>query len=79
MSNCKECHFAVWRKTKTGKLHPSGEGKCTCKPWEKWQIPVAYYYIHSRKIIPPEGGYINRRTPHEGKCPFFQHIKPDAS
>lgn len=28
MKTCKGCKYADWRKTKAGKLHPTGDGKC---------------------------------------------------
>ncbi len=29
MKNCKGCAWAEWRRTANGRLHPSGDGKCT--------------------------------------------------
>jgi transcriptional regulator NrdR family protein len=31
MKNCTECVHANWLRTKSGRLHPSGEGKCGTK------------------------------------------------
>ena len=31
MKNCNGCRYAEWEKTKAGRLHPSGDEKCTYK------------------------------------------------
>ena len=31
MKTCKGCKYAEWVRTANGRLHPSGDGKCTFK------------------------------------------------
>lgn len=67
---CTGCAFAKWQLTKAGKLHPSGDGRCT---WfdanlSDQQVPPVFYYLSCppgrRQHIPePCGGFINRREP----------------
>jgi hypothetical protein len=60
---CTTCRFASWDKTASGRLHPSGDGRCT---WEvpSINLPIAFYFVGSvdRHNIPqPSGGSINRK------------------
>lgn len=64
---CVDCKLAHWEKTKTGRLHPSGDGKC------QWtmpavRLPVSMWLSHSNK---PSGGHINRRDDWK-QCPQYQ-------
>lgn len=68
MKSCLECSYAEWDRTKAGKLHPSGEGKCTWE-YKEPQIPEAFYWVS--KCF-PYGGRINRRTPLKKHCKFYQ-------
>jgi hypothetical protein len=62
--DCTTCQLADWRRTKAGRLHPSGEGSCSWKGWKEWKFPKAFYLVGSvGHDLRPSGGYINRRTP----------------
>ncbi len=64
MNNCLNCGYANWERTKSGSLHPSGNGKCV---WEMpvIDIPVSFYYIghvvRQTVVAPDGGGFINRK------------------
>lgn len=71
--DCTTCGLAVWKKTKAGKLHPSGDGRCG------WKMPVivlpaSFYYSgfsdRRREVVPPDGGYIERHSPYTD-CPTW--------
>ena len=69
MKNCMGCKFAEWKKTDAGKLHPSGDGKCTYD-FNTPALPACMYWVGT--ITPsPEGGHINRRTEHKNHCPYY--------
>jgi len=74
MKNCTRCKYAEWKKTASGKLHPSGEGRCNY-PWKMPKLPQAFYWIFHGDPI-PSGGYINRRKDFEEHCPYYQEAKP---
>lgn len=70
---CLTCARAEWRRTKVGRLHPDGTGKCGWK-FEPTPIPKAFYYPWQRDLwiaLPPSGGYITRSKVHYD-CPFFE-------
>ena len=58
MKTCTECKHAEWQRTKNGRLHPSGDGKCAY-PWQFPALPGAFYFI---RPVSPSGGFINRRV-----------------
>lgn len=68
---CLNCALAKWDRTATGRLHPSGNGRCL---WvmDKIAIPRAFYWLSSSQdYFPwPSGGWINRRKPHTD-CPLW--------
>ena len=60
---CTTCRFAEWQTTASGRLHPSGDGRCK---WElpRVNLPVAFYFFGTpdKHSLPrPSGGYINRK------------------
>lgn len=73
---CLDCKFADWMRTKSGRLHPSGEGECT---WEfrASVLAAAYQWSSTPKLT---GGTIWRHEglPGDGRCPQFQRGGPDA-
>jgi len=74
MPDCKTCAYAEWKRTKDGRLHPSGDGKCTWDEWKKWALPKAFYSLWNGgiKVFPGLiGGYISRKNPHTN-CPCYQ-------
>ena len=69
MKNCEGCKWAEWSKTKAGKLHPSGVGKCTF-PYSLPELPASMYWLGDSEPV-PYGGRINRRKPHEAHCVYY--------
>ena len=72
MKSCTECAHAEWFRTKSGSLHPSGEGKCG-KRIELPQLPPAFYWS-TQPYLPLLicGGHINRRKELQDHCPYWQ-------
>jgi len=72
--DCTNCALAKWQRTKTGRLHPSGDGQCQWRMPEVI-IPRAFYYhtwSHAERDVPaPSGGYIDRRKAHTN-CPTWK-------
>lgn len=69
MKTCTGCTWAVWKRTESGRLHPSGEGRCTA-PIKIPLLPAAFYWI-----TPPNpcGGFIRRRnTEFKDHCPYYK-------
>lgn len=60
--NCMTCKFAVWSKTKNGRLHPDGDGRCTWKV-PVFAVPIAFWFSFNRtgELPQPSGGFISRR------------------
>lgn len=68
--NCIDCKYALWAKTTNGRLHPSGDGKCTWK-MPTIILPISFYYPVGRNEIPqPLGGYIDRKKLRD--CPAWE-------
>ena len=67
MKNCTKCKYAEWEKTKTGRLHPSGEGKCTY-PYFFGKLPASMCWINCHV----SGGNINRRIDLEEDCVYYE-------
>lgn len=76
MKTCNGCKWAEWQKTASGKLHPSGEGRCTFVI-KMPVLPMAFYYAgetNKREVPRPYGGEINRRRELRDHCPCFQKL-----
>lgn len=70
--NCLTCKYADWLRTRYGKLHPSGNGRCGWKA-QDISLPIAFYYVGRRdmhKIPTPDGGHINRKRLEH--CPAYE-------
>lgn len=73
MKICLHCKHAKWNKTATGRLHPSGDGRCIY-PWKMPQIPACMYWIG---VSPsPTGGYITRKSDRKDHCVYFAREEP---
>lgn len=71
MKNCMNCKYAEWSKTATGKLHPSGDGRCKY-PYKVPDLPLSMYWVGNAPT--PNGGAINRKQELSGHCAYFlQH------
>jgi len=68
MKNCTNCKHADWNKTASGRLHPSGDGRCAY-PYKMPELPASMYWI--RKAPAPHGGHINRRDDLKDHCAYF--------
>ena len=44
MKNCMGCKYAEWDKTKSGRLHPNGEGKCLFE-FKIPTLPACKYFV----------------------------------
>lgn len=64
---CVDCKFANWQRTSSGRLHPSGDGRCEWKV-PAIHLPVSMYFFGS---FTPSGGHINRRDEWR-QCPQYQ-------
>lgn len=64
-NTCLNCTYAKWKRTTSGRLHPSQQGQCTYPV--KIVIPKAYYFTGS---LAPSGGYISGEHP-STDCPTF--------
>lgn len=67
MKSCLHCKYAEWDKTTSGRLHPSGDGKCTFA-YKAPPLPQSMYFITEPK---PYGGHINRRTELNDHCAYY--------
>jgi hypothetical protein len=73
MKNCTHCEHANWKRTKTGALHPSGDGHCGFEV--KLPVLPAAKYWSLRGFV--AGGLINRRTELQQHCAHYKR-KNDA-
>jgi hypothetical protein len=67
MKNCTDCKWAQWRRTKAGKLHPSGDGSCAY-PFKMPPLPQSMYWLSTPK---PCGGGINRKQELNDHCAYY--------
>lgn len=68
--DCTTCAYANWRRTEAGRLHPSGDGRCSWT-FPEIALPKAFYWTGFGMTAPrPSGGHINRKQPHPD-CPQF--------
>lgn len=69
MKSCRNCEHAEWKRTASGKLHPSGSGKCL-KHIRAPVLPAAYGWIGGPPLL--SGGFINRNEELKKDCPYFE-------
>jgi len=67
MKNCTGCKHAEWDKTKSDKLHPSGNGNCRYT-YKIPGLPQAFYFMDSPLVL---GGRINRKKEFENHCIYY--------
>jgi len=72
MKTCIGCKYAEWDKTKAGRLHPSGDGRCKYKIVMP-VIPAAFSWLGLGNPPHPLGGHISRRKELRDHCPCFVH------
>lgn len=73
---CLKCDHANWLRTNSGRLHPSGQGKCT---WQRTiQTPAAglsrgvFGFADRGDPLTLEGSNLWRNDDIHTKCPTFQ-------
>lgn len=72
MNTCINCRFAKWDRTESGRLSPSGSGRCI---WQMPQIKVPKAMYHHAPLK-PSGGYIDRHDPARyADCPAWEAIQ----
>lgn len=67
MKNCTKCKYANWKRTASGKLHPSGEGMCGYK-YKLPPLPASMSWIREPS---PWGGAINRKIDNPTHCTYW--------
>jgi hypothetical protein len=67
MKNCTDCKYAEWRRTKSGALHPSGDGKCTFE-YKLPPLPASRTWL-TRPFA--SSGFISRREELLDHCPCY--------
>lgn len=73
---CDDCKYADWKRTSNGRLHPSGEGRCTVA--KKVPIPPSardlFFYLRNvieNGVLTIEGGNIERGETLKDKCAYY--------
>ena len=69
MKTCLGCKWASWKRTESGRLHPSGDGRCTV-PFKMPVLSAAFYWL-SEHPPRPLGGFIGRRKELKDHCPHY--------
>jgi hypothetical protein len=70
MKTCNGCKYAKWKRTKTGKKHPSGEGRCTYEV-KLPVMPNSKYFSTFSGSVSIDGGLINRKKQYDNHCPCY--------
>jgi len=73
MKNCTGCKYACWNTAKSGRLHPSGDGRCNF-PIKIPVLPQAFYWIGGNPS--PLGGSINRHGELKEHCAYYEPSWP---
>lgn len=86
MKNCLGCKYAEWKKTKSGRMHPSGDGQCRYN-YKIPQLPNAFYFLHQATLDLNDGkihhtneklslsdGQINRKKEYQNHCPYYMEV-----
>ena len=66
---CLGCTYANWNRTATGRLHPSGDGRCAY-PWKMPPLPMSMYWL-GQSPPRPLGGNISRKEELGDHCAYF--------
>ena len=67
MKTCDGCKYAGWKKTKAGRLHPSGDGYCMYE----FKMPKLSNAKHYAYCLVSGGAINRRRAPYETHCPYY--------
>jgi len=71
MKTCEGCKYAEWQKTESGRLHPSGKGRCGYK-YKVPALPASMYWMGSKNGERPYGGCISRIKGLPRHCPYYE-------
>ena len=69
MKTCMGCKYAMWDRTKTGRLSPSGEGRCQFG-YVLPKLPQSMYWSSGEPH--PWGGQIERKAELKDHCTYWQ-------
>ena len=70
MKNCVGCKHAEWDRAKTGRLSPTGYGRCEYS-YKIPKLPASMYWRY--RIEPePYGGLINRKEKFKEHCVYYE-------
>ena len=69
MTTCLGCRYADWKRTKSGRLHSSGDGRCSFEIVIP-VLPLAFYWVGSPPK--PTCGFIDRRRTYDNHCAYYQ-------
>jgi hypothetical protein len=67
MKTCVGCKYADWVTTASGRLHPSGYGRCTYV-WKAPALPQAFWFLTEPRL---SAGYISRREDLADHCVYW--------
>lgn len=68
MKDCNGCRWADWKRTEKGRLHPSGDGRCT-KTITLPKLPACKHWLSLGTTC---GGHINRRIELKEHCVYWE-------
>lgn len=71
-TSCVGCQYAEWDRTRTGRLSPSGDGRCLFE-WAPPPLPSSKYFFTAPIVL---GGSISRRKPLREACSLY---RPDGA
>ena len=70
MLNCVGCKHAEWDRAKTGRLSPTGYGKCKY-PYKTPKLPASMHWTWWNGPE-PSGGLINRKEEFKEDCVYYE-------
>jgi|WetSurMetagenome_2_1015567.scaffolds.fasta_scaffold08100_6 hypothetical protein len=69
MKDCTYCKYADWQRTTTGRLHPSGDGKCSYN-YRLPDLPQSMWWL-GKEPPKPYGRWITRKQLLDDHCVYF--------
>jgi hypothetical protein len=74
VKSCLNCKFAEWSRTASGRLHPSGDGKCEF-PLKMPKLPASMVWLEVPRV---SFGLISRKKDLKEDCVYFQRRHLDG-
>ena len=72
MRICLDCKFANWNRTSNGRLHPSGEGRCSWKKVVAFAASVPEYKKDAAdRVLNSKGTWQIHRGEGDKTCPTY--------